>query len=251
MNMGREFHGLVTITKFSTRKILLSRKAVLAVLIMLFIGAVMGYAATQDVERLDGGTDLMDSLILFFFMPVVSMIYGSSLIRDGINDKSITHLLTSPIDRVTAYLGYYISLVLSVSIIMVLITTVGFLSFYIPQGVDSTAVGIYLKVSSLVVIGSVVYSSLFLMVSIILERPIYFGLFFAFIWEGFVGSLPGRIRTVAIKHYIRSMGSKWIKYGGISNYDATKIGDSTVVLAGLTLTLIVFGSVLFKMKEFP
>ncbi len=249
--MGRELHGLFTIMKFSSRKILFSRKAIFALLVMLFIGAVMGYAATQDVERLDGGTGLMDNLILFFFMPVVSMIYGSSLIRNGINDKSITHLLISPIDRITAYLGYYLSLVLTVSIMMVLITTVGFLSFYLPQGIDSTALAIYLKMSGLVIIGSTVYSSLFLMVSIILERPIYFGLFFAFIWEGFVGSLPGRIRTVAIKHYIRSIGTKYIQYGGISDYDATNLGVSIGILLGLSVTLILLGSVVFRGKEFP
>jgi ABC-2 type transport system permease protein len=243
--------GMLAIIRYSTKKILFSRKAIVTLLIALFIASVMGYAATQNMDRLNDGTNLMDFLILFFFMPVVAMIYGASIIRDEIDDRSITQILTSPLKREFAYLGYYLSLALSLSIVMVIIVTVGFLSFFGQMGIDGDALGIYADVCVLSIIGSLVYSSLFLFISLPMKRPLYFGLFYAFIWEGFIGSLGGKIQEVAIKHYIRSIGSEWIPFGEISGYNASEVAYSSYVMIGVTMIFLLFGMMIFRVKEFP
>ncbi len=251
MDIRANLIGMMAIIRYSTKKLLFSRKAIVTVLIAIFLAAVMGYTATEDVERLPTGTDLMDFLILFFFMPIIAMIYGASIIRDEIEDKSITQVLTSPLDRTFAYLGYYLSLVISLSIVMVIIVTVGFVSFFGQLGIDSEALNIYSSVCVLAILGSMVYSSLFLFISLPLKRPLYFGLFYAFIWEGFIGSMPGRIHEVAIKHYIRSIGSAWMSHGEISAYDASGIGYSSQVLVGVTFVFLFLGIMMLRVKEFP
>jgi ABC-2 type transport system permease protein len=248
--------GMMAIVRYFTKKILFSRKAIVTVLIAFFVAGVMGYAAYENSDaakedKLDGGTDLMDALILFFFMPIIAMIYGASIIRDEIEDKSITQILTSPTDRTFAYLGYYLSLAISLSIVMVIIVTVGFLSAYGQLGIDGDAMGIYYGMCGLTIIGSLVYSSLFLFISLPLKRPLYFGLFYAFIWEGFIGSLGGKIQEVAIKHYIRSIGSDWFSHGGITDYSASSAAYSSQVLVGVTFTFLLLGVILFNTKEFP
>lgn len=251
MDLKGNLIGMLAIIRYSTKKILFSRKAIVTLLIALFIAGVMGYAATQEMDRLQDGTNFMDYLILFFFMPIVAMIYGASIIRDEIDDRSITQILTSPLNRAFAYLGYYISLVISLSIVMVIIVTVGFISFFGQLGIDSDALSIYSSVCILSIIGSMVYSSLFLFISLPLKRPLYFGLFYAFIWEGFIGSLGGRIQEVAIKHYIRSIGSGWISHGDISRYNASTIGVSSQVLVVITMVFLLLGIIIFRVKEFP
>jgi ABC-2 type transport system permease protein len=251
VDMKGNLIGMLAIIRYSTKKILFSRKAIVTVLIALFIAGVMGYAATQDLDRLPAGADFMDALILFFFMPIIAMIYGASIIRDEIDDKSITQILTSPLKREFAYIGYFLSLAISLSIVMVIIVTVGFLSFFGQMGIDGDALGIYADVCALSIIGSLVYSSLFLFISLPLKRPLYFGLFYAFIWEGFIGSLPGKIQELALKHYIRSIGSEWISHGGIASYSASKIGYSASVLVGVTITFLLLGMIIIRAKEFP
>ncbi|UCG69299.1 MAG: ABC transporter permease [Thermoplasmata archaeon] len=256
MDLKGNLIGMMAIFRYSTKKILFSRKAIVTVLIALFVAAVMGYAATQgdeatQEESLNAGTNLMDFLILFFFMPVIAMIYGASIIRDEIDDRSITQILTSPLKREFAYIGYYLSLAISLSIVMVIIVTVGFLSFFGQMGIEGDALGIYADVCALSIIGSLVYSSLFLFISLPMKRPLYFGLFYAFIWEGFIGSIPGRIQEVALKHYVRSMGSEWIPFGGISGYSASEVAYSSYVLVGVTIVFLLFGMIIFRSKEFP
>lgn len=249
--MKKNLTALFALVKYSTKKILFSRRIVIAVLITIFIAGVMGYVSSQDVSRLDGGADLFDMLILFFFLPVISMIYGSSVIRDEIEDRSITQVLVSPLDRSIAYLGYYLALVISLSVIILWILVTGFLAYFGNLYIDGDAVGILLKLIYLDMIGVFVYSSLFLLVSVITDKSIYFGLFYAFIWEGFIGSLPGNIRKIAIKHYVRSIGSEWLNHGNIIHYDATNLSGSFLILFWFTALMFFTGALLFRYKEFP
>lgn len=249
MNLKEVINGILALTLHSVRGLLFSKKALITLLVVLFVAAVMGYAGSQDVEALSDGTNLLDVLVLFFFMPVMAMIFGSSLIRDEIDNRSITHVATSPLDRAFAYVGYYLPLSLAVSISMIVITAAGFVAFFAQQGFTAAAVEIYAELTALVVIGAFAYSSLFLAVSVLFKKPVFFGLFYAFIWEGFIGSIPGAIQKASIKHYLRSIGSEWIDYGDISGFDASGSGASAAILLGLTVFFLVFGAYLFREKE--
>lgn len=250
MDTMNQLAGYLTIIKYTIKKLLFSKRMVLTLLVTVFVCSIMGYATTQDVDRLIDGTNLLDGLILFFFMPVMAMIYGSSLIRDEMDDKSITQVVTSPLNRLVTYFAYYLGLAISVSIIMLIIFTAGFLTFFGTMGLDSDAGEVYSGMAAMVVIGSFVYSSLFIMISVLISHPIYFGLIYAFIWEGFIGSIPGRMQYLAVKHYVRSLGTDWISVGMISEYNASPVGESVQVLVILVLVLLVLGALLFKEKEF-
>ncbi len=259
MDMQKQLTGFWTIIHYTIRKLLLSKRIYITMLITVFIVAIMAYGSTlplteEDIRdgktKVDIGVDLLDVLILFFFMPVMAMIYGSSLVRDEMDDKSITAIVTSPMDRVITFIGYYIGLAISVSIIMLLILTAGFLSYFGSIGFDGTG-GILGPFATLMIIGAFSYSALFIMVSVLFNMPIYFGLFYAFIWEGFISSIPGRMQLLSVKHYVRSIGSEWIVYGDISTYDnATSVSGSAIVLTVFIIVTFAIGAYLFRDKEF-
>ncbi len=247
------YSGLYAIIKYSTKKILFKKQWIITLLIVILMGFVMGYAGSQDwidSEILDSGMELMDLLILSFVLPIISMIYGASLLRNEIEDKSITQVIIAPLDRAISYLGYYISLVLSLSLIMAVVCVVGWLAFFGQLGVDGDAAGILGTMIVLTTIGSAAYSAMFLLTSILFKRPIYFGLFYAFIWEGFIGLMGGAIGQYTIKHFIRAIGSGMTEFGSLGTYmeaDASTYG----ILIVLIIALLGFGALLFKNKEFP
>lgn len=250
MDLKRVLDGIFALTLHSTKKLLFGKKAIITILVAVFVAAVMGYAGSQSHDALDDGTNLMDTLILFFFMPVMAMIFGSALIRDEIDDKSITHVATAPLDRAFSYLGYYLPLVIAVAVSMVAISSVGVFAFFGQHGFGSEALQIYVEFLALVIIGSFVYSSLFLAIGVMFNKPVMIGLFYAFIWEGYIGSLPGAIQNASVKHYLRSLGSGWVDFGNISSWDqASSVWGSTALLLGLTVFLLVLGAYLFREKE--
>ncbi len=107
---------------------------------------------------------------------------------------------------------------------------------------------IYYTFIGLIFLGVFVYSALFLLTSVVFKRPIYFGLFFVFIWEGFIGSIPGNIQKISISYYLRSIGSKQLEY--ITVNGATDVNTSLMVIFASIIILTIFGSLIFKTKEF-
>jgi ABC-2 type transport system permease protein len=259
MDMNKQLTGFWTIIHYTIRKLLLSKRIYITLLILLFIVAVMAYASTLDLteEEIEQGSTkvtigiwMLNSLILFFFMPVMAMIYGSSLVRDEMDEKSITAVVTSPMDRVITFIGYYIGLAVSVSVIMLLIVTAGFLSYYGSIGMDGAG-GIYGPFAALMVIGAFAYSALFIMVSVMFSKPIYFGLFYAFIWEAFITTIPGRMQLLSVKHYIRSIGVHWIDKVDTSSYEGISTAtDSAWVLVIFSIATLAFGAFIFRDTEF-
>lgn len=248
--MRKDMTAMKALVKNTVKRGILNKRILIVLLVVIFISSVTGYAATQGMETVDEGSDLLDTLVISFFLPVLTMIYGSSLIRDEIEDKSITQVLVSPLNRMNVFMGYFASLLVIQFFIMSVITTSGWLTFFTMNGFPDGAFSVYISYLGMVVIGSVIYSSLFIFVSIIMENPIYFGLFYAFIWESFIGSLPGSIHLMAIKHYIRSLGSVWLDHGSIVNYDNTGLNASLAVVVVVTVIFLIMGSLIFRTKEF-
>ncbi|MGM0404673.1 MAG: ABC transporter permease [Thermoplasmatota archaeon] len=251
VKISEKLFALYSMIKASTRKGIINKKFWMVILVIIFVSGVMGYAASQKPHGFDEGSDFLDFLVISFFLPLITMIFGSSIISDEIEDKSITHVLISPLSRTKIYMGYFISLTLTSVIAMGLIITSGFLTYFGIIGLNLDALQIYLSMISLVVIGSVVYSSIFILISILIEKPLYFGLFYVFIWEGFVGSLPGKVKLVSVRHHIRSIGKELIDYGSIANYgEASSLWSSLQALSIIVVILLVLGILLFRNKEF-
>jgi len=248
MNL-EDLRGWIALVQFLTRRTLLNRRMLIAVACALLLTALVAYAVAEDMTGLDDLAGILDIFVLSFFLLVIPMIYGSSILRSDLEDRSITMILTSPLNRPMVYLGYRAALFICVAVAMLIITSAGALTFFSLAGVETGAIDIYVKVCFLALIGSIVYSSLYLTVSLVTKRVIYFGLFYAFIWEGFVGLLPGGIGDFTIRHYVRSIGSHWIEHGGLGSYQGADLLYSFLVLAGTAAVLVALGSYMLHVKE--
>jgi ABC-type transport system involved in multi-copper enzyme maturation permease subunit len=242
--------GLLTLTWFSAKKLIVHRRWVIALLIAILVGAVMGYFATEVEEGITAASDLLNILVLFFFMPILALIYGASMIRNEIDDRSITQVLTSPMDRRLSYLGYYFALALVLALLLIMVTTIGWACFFAVKGFDAAALELLLGYLLTVCIGALVYSALFLVFGVVLRHPIYLGLFYVFVWEDFVGSIPGAAENYTIRHHLLVVASTWIDYGDVATVSGSA-GISAMVLFGITVALLAIGSWVFWNKEVP
>jgi ABC-2 type transport system permease protein len=241
--------GWVALVIFLSRRTLVNRRMIIAVASALLLSSVVVYAVAEGDPGIDDLANMLDIFVLSFFLLVIPMIFGSSILRSDLENNSITMILASPLDRSLVYLGYRAALFIGVAVAMLAITSAPVLTFFGLAGIEAGAPSLYLKVCALTIIGSIVYSSLYLTVSLITKRVIYFGLFYAFIWEGFVGFLPGGIGDFTIRHYVRSIGSSWIEHGGLGAYQGSEVGYSFLVLTAITVALVALGAFLLHVKE--
>jgi ABC-type transport system involved in multi-copper enzyme maturation permease subunit len=250
MDRSLNLVGLRAMFMYSVRKLLTNRRWTIILLVALMVGTVLGYSASLDTEPLSQGSDLLNLLVLSFILPVMAMIFGASMIRNDIEDRSITQVITSPVDRRISYLGYYLALMVVLALALVLVTTVGWAAYYVVSGISGDAVVLYLSYLTILLVGAAVYASLFLVMGVVLRQPIYLGLIYAFVWEGFIGSLPGAVGDLTIMHQLRVIASSQIRYGSISGTSGDAAASITSLLF-LTLLLLLLGAYSFREKQVP
>jgi len=249
--LNKDLVSMVSLIYYSMRKLFLRRRFVICIGIVIFVIIVMFYASISIDGDLFFGINLLDRLILSFFAALLSMIYGTTILAEDIEDKSLVNVLTSPVHRCVSFLGYYIALCVSVGIMMLLVTAAGFFAYFIPAGIGYRRLDIFISFFLLTFMATIVYTIFFLTLNLIIKRTIYFGLFYVFVWEGFVGFLPGRIRELTLSHYIRSLGSHVLTEGDISRYSGSSYLASIYVLTIFTILVLIIGCGLFWNKDFP
>lgn len=145
-------------------------------------------------------------LYLRFIIPVLGVFYGTSLIADEVEDKTITYLFTRPIARGAVVVGKYLAYLAATS--LVVLPSVMILYFLVvPTGGGSLAAAFPALVKDLALlgIGLAVYGSLFAWVGAQFKYPLVTGLVFAFGWEQGIMVIPGYLKRFTIAYYIQGL----------------------------------------------
>jgi ABC-2 type transport system permease protein len=145
-------------------------------------------------------------LYLRFVVPVLGAFYGTSLISDEVEDRTITYLFTRPVPRGAVIIGKYLaylactSLVVlpSVTAVYLLITPVGGGSIggTFPQLLTDLA---------LLAVGLAVYGAVFALIGALVPRPLVAGLILIFGWEQVALVVPGYLRRFTVAHYLQAL----------------------------------------------
>ena len=142
---------------------------------------------------------------LRFTVPVLGVFYGTSLMADEVEDKTITYLFTRPIPRSAVLVGKYLAyLVCTIFVVLPAVVLIWLL--IVPIG-GSLGQGFpdLLKDLGLLALGLVVYGALFALVGAVFKRPLLAGLVFVFGWETVVMALPGTLKRFTVAFYLRGL----------------------------------------------
>ncbi len=157
-----------------------------------------------------GGPSIFGLLLWFLFLrfivPILGIFYGTSLIADEVEDKTITYLFTRPISRSAVLLGKFLAYIAStVLIVLPAVMVIFFLVVPIGGGSIASAFPDLLRNLLLLALGLCVYGGLFAAVGAWIKRPVLFGLFFAFGWENFALALPGYLKHFTVAFYVQGL----------------------------------------------
>ena len=145
-------------------------------------------------------------LYLRFLVPVLGVFYGTSLIADEVDDKTITYLFVRPISRRAVLVGKYLAYVVT-TVFVVLPSVVVLYLCVQPLGHGSLAEGFISLLTDLGLlgIGLAAYGALFALIGAGLKHPLVTGLVFAFGWEQLALALPGYLRKFTIAYYLQAL----------------------------------------------
>jgi ABC-type transport system involved in multi-copper enzyme maturation permease subunit len=145
-------------------------------------------------------------LYIRFIVPVLGVFYGTALIADEVEDKTITYLFTRPIARSAVLLGkYFAYLLCTVLLVLPSVVLVYFLIVPIAGGSVGGAFPSLVKDLGMLAVGLAAYGAVFALVGTRLKRPLVAGLVFAFGWEPTVLLFPGYLKRLTVAYYLQAL----------------------------------------------
>jgi ABC-type Na+ efflux pump permease subunit len=176
---------------------------------------------------------------LRFVVPVLGVFYGTGLIADEVEEKTITYLFTRPVPRSAVLFGKYLAY-LACTTLVVLPSVLLVFFLLVPLREIGTSFTTLLVDLGLLALGLAVYGAIFAFVGTWLKRPLIAGLVFAFGWEQIAMLMPGYLRRLTAVYYLQGLVPHSIPSVGIVSLLAYSFSDAP----GAAICLISLGSAL-------
>ena len=201
---------------WSRRTIFMALVVAAPILISLFVRVLVGLGAPIFEDSRAGGPPVRMTgpamfglmvwvIYLRFIVPVLAVFYGTSLIADEIEDKTITYLFTRPISRGAVLIGKYLAY-LACTVFVVLPSLVIVYLLIVPlRGSLGAAFPDLLKDLLMLGVGLAVYGALFAFVGAAFKRPLIIGLAFVIAWEQTALLFPGYLKYFTVIFYLQAI----------------------------------------------
>jgi ABC-2 type transport system permease protein len=175
------------------RTVLLGLLALLPILL-----AIVYRIGSEDTDQQQWVAQvLFDGLVVTVLLPLLSLVYGTAALGAEIEDGTAVYLLAKPVSRAQIIVGKLLAAWVLTS---VTVLASGLVAGAIGlQGVPGH--GLLAGFGIALVAGSLVYSALFVMLSVITSRALIAGLVYVFIWEGLINGLFAGTRLLSVRHY--------------------------------------------------
>jgi ABC-2 type transport system permease protein len=189
--------------------VLLGGPVVLAALIRIVTATTPFWRLSINGGRV-GGPALFGLMIwllyIRFIVPVLGVFYGTALIADEVDDKTITYLFTRPVRRGAVLVGKFLAYV-ACTVLLVLPSVVLVYFLVVPLGGGSIGESFpaLLEDLGMLIIGLIAYGAVFAWVGARLKRPLVLGLVFAFGWEPAVLLFPGYLKRLTVAYYLQAL----------------------------------------------
>ena len=142
---------------------------------------------------------------LRFTVPVLGVFYGTSLIADEVEDKTITYLFTRPIRKGAVLLGKYFAYLACTVFVVLPSVMIVYLAIVPMRGSLGASFIDLIKDLVLLAIGLATYGAVFAFIGAKFKRPLLVGLIFIFGWEQVALAFPGYLKRFTVAYYLQAL----------------------------------------------
>ncbi len=207
-------------------------------------------------ERFEG-IYIFNNIIMVFYLQflilILALFFGTSVVSEELEGKTLTYLTTRPISKVSLILGKYAAYTLLTIVMTVISVVFAFLVLNLNRLGDFPLYRVLFKDLAVLALGLVAYTALFTFIGTFMKRSIMFGLIFSFGWENVIQYFPGSTQRFAIAHYLKSLLP--VPATGRFSFllfrlEATTPGMAVLMLLGITAAFLAFACLTFSLKEY-
>ncbi len=234
------------------------------VLFLLSSVPVLVLLVTKIVELGNPGSDVSAEkvfsrvlLVIYFqlLIPVLALLFGTLIVNEEIDHKTLIFLTTSPIPKPSIIVGKYAAFVT----LSVIIIHSGLLLCFIIININHLGamsyVSEFLSFMGVGILALFAYMALFTLMGTLMKKALVLGLMFIFGWENIVQYIPGTTQKFTVSHYLKSLlndnsSSNSILSFLMSKLEPSSTVESITVLLLLMIVSLVGASYVFQNKEY-
>ena len=202
--------------------------------LMILVGWLVGLNAGDGDRSTDGmladAASYADGFGLIIIVPIVALVFGSSVLGETREDGTLVYLWLRPMDRSPVVAGAAAAAATAALPLTVVPTVLGgWLAADRVAGSADVAVG----AAAAAALGTAAYSSLFVLLGLLVRKPIMWGIGYVLLWEGLAVGLGEFAARLSLRGYTRSVLSH---VGGIDfGFDPYTSTTAVVVLAAVAV----------------
>lgn len=198
---------------------------------------------------------LMGTLQIRGILLLLSVFYGSTVFSDELDRKTLVYLQARPVSGMSLLFAKYLSSFVITGILLIFSTVAPYI---VLMAADNPAniirnldiLGIDLLV---MLLGAAAYCALMLMASLLLKKPVLWGLAFTLLWENTVVNIPALINKFTLLHWLQSIfphPAATSEFLSLLNPKPSPVGTSIMMLVALTFIFLGVSVYTYKKKEF-
>ena len=142
---------------------------------------------------------------LRFTVPILGVFYGTALMADEIEDKTVTYLFTRPIRRGAVLVGKYFAYLACTTLVVLPSVSLVYLLVVPMNGTLGGSFIDLVKDLAMLALGLAVYGALFAFIGAKFKRPLLIGLIFILGWEQAALAFPGYLKKFTVAYYLQSL----------------------------------------------
>jgi ABC-2 type transport system permease protein len=165
-------------------------------------------------------------LIVTVVLPLIALFVATSAIGDEVEDGTVIHLLTKPIERWQILVPKLLASWVVISALLV--------GSAVPAALislrDGAETAFILGIAIALLIGGLAYATIFVFLSVSTSRALITGLIYVFLWEGAITAIFDGARYLSVRHYTVGIAD-WIANTSEPTFEAYVNGGTALVLS--------------------
>ncbi|MBN1331068.1 MAG: ABC transporter permease [Candidatus Heimdallarchaeota archaeon] len=148
-------------------------------------------------------SDIMFMGYFGIIIPLFTLYIASTMFNDEIGDRTVSYLTVRPIHRFELVFIKYLCYLTIIPVFTSLATMLNYLSFGVFGFFERFDMALWFLLITFV--SSAVYGAFFMLIGLLFKNPLWFGLFFVFIWEFVLATFSRTLNNLTIGYYIKSL----------------------------------------------
>lgn len=211
------------------------------------------FSERSSIDSLYFFSNMIVVFYLQFLILILALFFGTSIISEELEGKSLAYLTTRPVSKAAIILGKYAAYASLVILMTAAGVVISFLVLNVNRLLDFSIYRILLRDVAVLSLGIICYTAFFTFIGAFLKRSIMFGLIFSFGWENVIQYFPGSTQRFSIVHYLKSLLP--VQTGGRFSFllfrlEPSSVGMALFMLFLLTGVFLGLACLLFYLKEY-